>query len=80
MCVETSLSMILRKFLFLVEFKPSDFYKNNSYKKTQCIIYDCISSSKKQSVLFIFLDSMTTPFEIKRSLVQSLEIHKKWFW
>ena len=71
--------MILRKFLFLVEFEPSDFYKNNSYKKTQCI-YDCISSSQKQCFLFIFLDSMTPPFEIKRSLVQSLEIHKKWFW
>ena len=27
-------SMILRKFLFLVECAPSDSYKNNSYKKT----------------------------------------------
>ena len=30
-------SMILRKFLFLVEFVPSDSYKNNSYKKNSVL-------------------------------------------
>ena len=31
-------SMILRKFLFLVEFEPSASYKNNSYKNKPCIM------------------------------------------
>ena len=39
---KTSLSMILRKLLFLVEFEPSDSYKKNSYKKTQCSSYEII--------------------------------------
>ena len=33
-----SLSMILRKFLFLKDFEPRDSYKNNSYKKNGVLI------------------------------------------
>ena len=50
--MKTSLSMILRKFLFLVEFEPTVviFIKRILTKKNS--VYDCISSSQKQCFLF----------------------------
>ena len=46
-------SMILRKFLFLVEFEPSASYKNNSYKNKQCIMdeFKAISFATLDDVL-----------------------------
>ena len=44
--------MILRKFLFLVEFEPSDSYKKNSYKKkTVYAIVICKSTPRFKEIL-----------------------------
>ena len=88
--MKTNLSMILRKFLFFVEFEPSDFYKKNSYIKNS--VYICVVSVPlRNNVFYLYLavpkkrlhtellDSMTTPFEIKRSLVQSGNTQKNGF-
>ena len=46
-------SMILRKFLFLVEFEPSASYKNNSYKNKQFILdeFKAISFATLDAIL-----------------------------
>ena len=43
--------MILRKFLFLVEFEPSDSYKKNYKKKTVYAIVICKSTPRFKEIL-----------------------------